>query len=80
MHLIASDHVIDHGWVSSKAPSRSQNGEDVQELQLVLLGYYVLKEVPDTEDDKYGVHEARDAHGDPREHELALMAGHVEIK
>ena len=65
MDLVALDHVVDHGRVSSEARSGGQNSKDIQQLQLILLGHYVLEEVPDPEDDKDGVHEAGDAHSDP---------------
>ena len=80
MDLVALDHVVDHGRVSSEARSGGQNSKDIQQLQLILLGHYVLEEVPDPEDDKDGVHEAGDTHSDPSQHKLTLMAGHVEIQ
>ena len=80
MNLVALDHVVDHGRVSSEARSGGQNSKDIQQLQLILLGNYVLEEVPDPEDDKDGVHEAGYTHSDPSQHKLTLMAGHVEIQ
>ena len=50
MDLVSLDHMINHGRVSSEAPSGSQYSKDIQELQLVLLGYYVFEEVSDTKD------------------------------